>query len=214
MRDSGRLTVVSRPDARASLGDLAQIALPSLSKPVTGHRRTYPRKTAEALPHPVSAGARRQEKQHAMRPPNGLTRTLTLLMTGSFLTLGLLFAGRSVAAQDVGNAPHPAHIHSGSCTELGDVVYPLTDVSAGSTSMTGSPTSAMMGSPVAGMAEATPTTEMAMGTPAGTPAGPFGVVIETSDTTVEAALTDLTAGGYAINVHESAENIGNYIACG
>jgi hypothetical protein len=40
------------------------------------------------------------------------------------------------------------------------------------------------------------------------------VVIETSDTTVEAALTDLTAGGYAINVHESAENIGNYIACG
>jgi hypothetical protein len=135
-------------------------------------------------------------------------------MTGSFLTLGLLFAGRSVAAQDVGNAPHPAHIHSGSCTELGDVVYPLTDVSAGSTSMTGSPTSAMMGSPVAGMAEATPTTEMAMGTPAGTPAGPFGVVIETSDTTVEAAPTDLTAGGYAINVHESAENIGNYIACG
>ena len=27
-------------------------------------------------------------------------------------------------------------------------------------------------------------------------------------------LTDLTGGGYAINVHESAENIGNYIACG
>ena len=56
--------------------------------------------------------------------------------------------------------------------------------------------------------------DTAMGTPMGTPTGPFGVVIESSVTTVEVALTDLSAGGYAINVHESAENIGNYIACG
>jgi hypothetical protein len=27
-----------------------------------------------------------------------------------------------------GDGPHPAHIHSGSCAELGDVVVPLTDV--------------------------------------------------------------------------------------
>jgi hypothetical protein len=31
---------------------------------------------------------------------------------------------------------HPAHIHSGTCTELGDVVYPLTDVNAGGESVT------------------------------------------------------------------------------
>ena len=28
------------------------------------------------------------------------------------------------------------------------------------------------------------------------------------------SLDDLLAGDYAINVHESAENIGEYIACG
>jgi plastocyanin len=32
-----------------------------------------------------------------------------------------------MAAQD-DHAPHPAHIHSGTCAELGDVVLPLTDV--------------------------------------------------------------------------------------
>jgi hypothetical protein len=31
---------------------------------------------------------------------------------------------------------HPAHIHSGTCTELGDVVYPLTDVDAAGESVT------------------------------------------------------------------------------
>ncbi|HET9660944.1 MAG TPA: CHRD domain-containing protein [Thermomicrobiales bacterium] len=31
---------------------------------------------------------------------------------------------------------HPAHIHSGTCTELGDVVYPLTDVNARGESVT------------------------------------------------------------------------------
>jgi hypothetical protein len=29
---------------------------------------------------------------------------------------------------DVGDGPHPAHIHSGTCAELGDVVVPLSDV--------------------------------------------------------------------------------------
>jgi plastocyanin len=39
----------------------------------------------------------------------------------------LAYAGTSVAAQD-GDEPHPAHIHAGTCAELGDVVVPLTDV--------------------------------------------------------------------------------------
>jgi hypothetical protein len=127
-------------------------------------------------------------------------------------------------AQNTATAPHPAHIHSGSCAELGDVVYPLTDVS-GEVSVAATPAAGeMTGSPESGMDSTShsmegmgsPTMEMTMGTPEteASPAGPFGVIIETSETTVEAALADLSAGGYAINVHESMENIGNYIACG
>ena len=33
-------------------------------------------------------------------------------------------------AAQAGDGPHPAHIHSGTCAELGDVVVPLTDVAA------------------------------------------------------------------------------------
>jgi len=36
----------------------------------------------------------------------------------------------------------------------------------------------------------------------------------TSDTVVDLTLDELTSGEYAINAHESAENIQNYIACG
>ena len=36
----------------------------------------------------------------------------------------------------------------------------------------------------------------------------------TSVTTVDVALADLLAGQYAVNVHESSENIDNYVACG
>jgi hypothetical protein len=127
-------------------------------------------------------------------------------------------------AQNTGTAPHPAHIHSGSCTELGDVVYPLTDVS-GEASTAGTPSAGeMTGSPASGTDSAahsmegmgSPTSEMVVSTPetAASPEGPYGVIVETSETTVEAALADLSAGGFAINVHESMENIGNYIACG
>ncbi len=38
--------------------------------------------------------------------------------------------------------------------------------------------------------------------------------VESSFTTVDATLASVADGGHAINVHESAENIGNYIACG
>ena len=43
------------------------------------------------------------------------------------LSLLLLLVPR-IAAQDADHAPHPAHIHSGTCDQLGDVVYPLDDV--------------------------------------------------------------------------------------
>jgi hypothetical protein len=40
------------------------------------------------------------------------------------------------------------------------------------------------------------------------------IVLAQSTTTVEAPLDELIDGEHAINVHESAENIDNYIACG
>lgn len=35
-----------------------------------------------------------------------------------------------------------------------------------------------------------------------------------SDTTINASLASLETGGFAINVHQSAANIGTYVACG
>jgi plastocyanin len=51
--------------------------------------------------------------------------------------LALLTPG--LAAQDDEAEAHPAHIHSGSCADLGDVVYPLTDITpiGGDTERTG-----------------------------------------------------------------------------
>jgi hypothetical protein len=51
--------------------------------------------------------------------------------------------------------------------------------------------------------------------PAGTTVGQeSAIVAETSFTTVPMALDAILAEDHAINVHESQENIGNYIACG
>lgn len=103
---------------------------------------------------------------------------------------------RSGMAQDStpaagGEIPHPAHIHNGTCENLGDVAFPLNDVApleAGATPAV---------SPVASPA-----------------AGDTGEVVAQSTTEVEVSLDDLIGTEYAINVHESADNIGNYIACG
>jgi plastocyanin len=84
----------------------------------------------------------------------------------------------------VGTA-HPAHIHSGSCDMLGDVVFPLEDATV--------------------QPPATPVASNASGAESAAAA---------STTTVEASLDDILAAEHAINVHESTENIGNYIACG
>lgn len=86
---------------------------------------------------------------------------------------------------------HPAHIHNGTCDNLGDVAYPLNDVAP----LEDGATPAV--SPVASPA-----------------AGGMGEVDAQSTTKVEVSLDDLLGTEYAINVHESKENIGNYIACG
>lgn len=63
--------------------------------------------------------------------------------------------------------PQPVHIHSGSCAELGEVVYPLTNLEDGA-----------------------------------------------STTTVDVTIEALQAEPFAINAHESEENIQLYVACG
>ena len=104
---------------------------------------------------------------------------------------------RTGLAQDAtpaagGEVAHPAHIHTGTCDELGDVVFPLNDIA-----------------PI--NADATPAASAAASPAA---AGASEVVAE-STSQVDASLEELLASeAYAINVHESAENIQNYIACG
>jgi hypothetical protein len=54
---------------------------------------------------------------------------LPLLASGSFAQEATpAAAGTPMGEMAMGDGPHPAHIHSGTCEELGDVVVPLTDV--------------------------------------------------------------------------------------
>lgn len=78
---------------------------------------------------------------------------------------------------------HPAHIHSGTCDTLGDVVVPLSDVA----------------DPGAGGERVGPATAHA---------------VKTSRTVVDMPPQEIIDGGHALNVHQSAEAIDVYIACG
>jgi hypothetical protein len=140
---------------------------------------------------------------------------VTLIAAAGLLALTMLIGGRATAQQSYGTpasgspaageeTPHPAHIHNGTCAALGDVVYPLNDVAA----------VGAMGTPMAGMEMASPEATMASGAGvSGTPMADKDVVAQ-STTTVQVALADISAGGFAINVHESMDQIQNYIACG
>ena len=101
-----------------------------------------------------------------------------------FLALGGAWvpAAPQVAAQGDGDTPHPAHIHTGSCDDLGDIVAPLADVQ-----------------------------ENRAGEPFG---AQTATLVEQSVTTVPLPLGEILAAPHAINIHESAEAIQNYIACG
>ena len=139
-----------------------------------------------------------------MRSLRQSARALTVLTAGLLLAVGIVAAPGSASAQATTMTPHPAHIHSGSCAELGDVVYPLTDVGAEMAAM------GMPGTPMSGDMMATP----AMGDMGTAMAGGGAIPVEMSTTVVQTTLADISTGDFAINVHESAENIGNYIACG
>lgn len=115
--------------------------------------------------------------------------SLAALMAAMMLFAGAIASFGSQASAH-GDEAHPAHIHVGDCAAPGEVVFPLSNV--GSTfDVNGTPTA---GSEMVGQASAIP--------------------VDASVTTVAASLADIVAGGHAIVIHESAENIGNYIACG
>ena len=124
---------------------------------------------------------------------------LTLLFAAGFaLAPNMSIAQDATPAMMQGTHQHPAHIHTGTCETLGDVVYPLNDLTAPE----------MMGTPMAGM-DSTPMAGMSA-----TPMAGMGEVVAQSTTTVEASLDDILAAEHAINVHLSAEEIDVYIACG
>jgi plastocyanin len=114
---------------------------------------------------------------------------LVALAAAFLLVTGLMVGfGNSTRAQEE-EPSRPAHIHNGTCGDgLGDVVYPLDNVGGGT----------MMG---------TPQPESEVGASDAIP-------VQSSVTHVDAAFSDITGGEFAVNVHESDENISNYIACG
>lgn len=61
---------------------------------------------------------------------SGISGTATLTETSGTLDVFVTLDG------DDGSTPRPIHIHAGTCEELGDVVYGLTDVMDGSASST------------------------------------------------------------------------------
>jgi plastocyanin len=129
-----------------------------------------------------------------MRPIRSHRRvTLLPLTLACIVALGLamIAAGPGAAQEEGAEAGHPAHIHDGTCAELGEVVYALSDVGPG-TVRNGEVST---GGQVVGQTEDI-------------------FPVDVSSTTVDVPLSKITDGTYAVNVHESAENIQNYIACG
>jgi hypothetical protein len=128
------------------------------------------------------------------------------------LAMSLLASVPAVGAQGMDATPaadettgaFPAHIHTGTCATLGDVVFPLNDLTRAGADM---PVDATPGAMVA-----TPDDMTTAATPGAT-SGQMAP-IASSSTVVEASLDDILGAEHAINVHESAENIQNYIACG
>ena len=123
--------------------------------------------------------------------PTWTARMAIVVSVIAGFALGLSAVGAQDAATPAPgeSVPHPAHIHSGTCDELGDVVYPLEDVTG----------EALSGTPGASPEPA------AEGLP--------GDVIARSRTAVDASLDDILAEPHAVNVHKSAEEIDVYVAC-
>lgn len=139
-----------------------------------------------------------------------MSSSFRIRAAASAVAFALMIAGPGALAASAAGSPtpgsatpagatggHPVHLHSGTCAKLGAVVYPLADLTAPSKSAT--PTAAKAGTPTAAEA-GTPTAGAA--------------VVASSTTKVKVALKDLEKTPFAINAHESTDNIADYIACG
>jgi plastocyanin len=108
-----------------------------------------------------------------------------LLAAGLFVIGGISGAAQDAAPTSGSGHAHPAHIHLGTCDALDpNPTFPLTDVA------------------------------LALDASGDEADGATAIPVERSLTTVDATVEDLRTGGYAINIHQSAEDIGTYIACG
>jgi len=127
---------------------------------------------------------------------------MAMLRANRTIGLGALAAAFSLGlmpgvADAVHEGDYPAHIHAGTCENLGDVVFPLNNVRVGGLMMD--------------MMAGTPEADMEMGEEMGAPSR---VPIATSATVVDAPLADILNAEHAINVHLSDEEIEEYVACG
>jgi hypothetical protein len=125
----------------------------------------------------------------------GTLRTLTL---SAILAGGIAAGGTSLAlAQDDEATPdvsHPSHIHAGTCADLDpNPAQPLNNVEPRLNE------------------DDNPDDDDNPNEPLGVLTAPRVLYAETD---VEMSMDDLLATSYSINIHESDENIQNYIACG
>jgi hypothetical protein len=110
---------------------------------------------------------------------------------------GMSALATAAFAQDATETPattvvtHPAHVHKGTCAQLDpNPAYPLDNVGPRLTDD-----------------DKMPDTEDIKGSLTANP-------VEYSQTEIDVSLDDLLKESYAINVHESDQNIATYIACG
>src|SRR5688500_14262459 len=119
-------------------------------------------------------------------------RSIAPLAVAILLALGV--GAGAARAQDEAVATHPAHIHAGTCAELDpNPAAPLTSVAPRGFSVEDN--------------EFSEDLEDARGALSTSP-------VEVSESTAEIGFDEVLETGHAINVHESEQNIDNYIACG
>jgi hypothetical protein len=110
-----------------------------------------------------------------------------------FVILTIVFSGVAAVAQEgtpTADGPVlPAHVHAGTCDDIGDVVFPLEDV------------------------QLAPVEEYGA-TPPAQPAMVHADAVVTSVTELEVTIDELLAGEHVINIHASADDMGTFVACG
>jgi hypothetical protein len=132
------------------------------------------------------------EETMMYRPQRLLSGAAAVAATALLASSGIAFAQEeSPATEDPGTGEvassaqaHPLHIHDGSCDQLGDVKFPLGEIS----------TDLMVHNEAVGGAE---DQEVALNL-----------------TLVAATLADLTSAPHSINIHQSEEDMDTHLACG